>query len=169
MTTFFMWSVISYFRPLCPAVCAEQSPGGEEHAAAEPSASLRSASGTSGHADCWPRDSFGERNVWRKFGSDLNMLRKIEYPGKHASGCWDKTAESICFEVSWFVTSQQSYELWHVTAQLFSKIPYIRIVVFCSMKDLKKFKRFTAAPQTKNQGIRHMKKIKDQEETFQNV
>ena len=34
-----------------PAVCAEQSPGGEEHAAAEPSAVLRSAAGPGGHAD----------------------------------------------------------------------------------------------------------------------
>lgn len=37
---------------LSPAVCAEQSPGGKEHAAAEPSAGVRSAAGPGGHADC---------------------------------------------------------------------------------------------------------------------
>lgn len=46
---------------LSSAVRAEQSAGGEEHAAAEPSAGLRSAAGPSGHADCRSRDCFGER------------------------------------------------------------------------------------------------------------
>lgn len=58
---FFMQSIISHFWFLSPAVCAEQPPGGEEHAAAEPSAGLCSAAGPSGHADRWPRDSLGER------------------------------------------------------------------------------------------------------------
>lgn len=43
---------IIFLISLPPAVCAEQPPGGEEHAAAEPSAGLCSAAGPSGHADC---------------------------------------------------------------------------------------------------------------------
>lgn len=49
-------------------MCAEQPSGGEEHAAAEPSAGLRSAPGSGGHADCGPRDSLGENqraaSIW---------------------------------------------------------------------------------------------------------
>lgn len=48
---------------LSPAVCAEQPPGGAEHAAAEPSAGLCSAAGPSGNADRWPWDSLGERRM----------------------------------------------------------------------------------------------------------
>ena len=53
--------LMSYFWFLSPAVCAEQPPGGEEHAAAEPSAGLRSATGPSSHADCRPWDRLGEK------------------------------------------------------------------------------------------------------------
>lgn len=44
-------------------MCAEQSPGGEKHAAAEPPAGLRSAAGPSGHENCGSRDRFGERKI----------------------------------------------------------------------------------------------------------
>lgn len=58
----------SFFSLLLPAVCAEQPSGGEEHAAAEPSAGLRSAPGSGGHADRGPRDSLGENqraaSIW---------------------------------------------------------------------------------------------------------
>lgn len=57
---FLFFYAMSYFQilfgenliSLFPAVCAEQPPGGEEHAAAEPSAGLCSVAGPSGHADC---------------------------------------------------------------------------------------------------------------------
>lgn len=38
----------------CIAMCAEQSPGGQEHAPAEPSARLCPAAGSGGHEDCGP-------------------------------------------------------------------------------------------------------------------
>lgn len=44
------------YRPVLArtAVCAEQSPGGQKHAPAEPSARLRPAAGSGGHEDCGP-------------------------------------------------------------------------------------------------------------------
>lgn len=48
----FLLPIFNISNSLCPAVCAKQSPGGEEHAAAEPSAGLRSAAGPSGYEDC---------------------------------------------------------------------------------------------------------------------
>lgn len=38
----------------CIAMCAEQSPGGQEHAPAEPPARLCPAASSGGHEDCGP-------------------------------------------------------------------------------------------------------------------
>lgn len=70
---------------------AEQPPGGEEHAAAEPPAGLRSAAGPGGHAHCWPWDRLGESRPDWEWGdvkrSQKHFSNHLLVPERCSSVC----------------------------------------------------------------------------------